>query len=83
MKPIKFLGYDCIYAEHQPEYLPLPAHKSKDSEGTVTTCWKLTWRERWKIFMCGCLYLQTLTFNTPLQPLRPSVLNPLSEVIHV
>jgi len=80
MTPIKFLGYSVILAKDQPEYLPLPAHV--DKKGCVTCCWKLTLKERWKIFMCGCLYLQTLTFNTPLQPLRPSVLNPLSEVIH-
>ena len=75
MKPIEFKGCNVIFAKDQPEYLPLPAHRDKG--GCVTTCWKLTWRERVYIFFHGSLYLQTLTFNNSLQPQKPSVRSPL------
>ena len=76
MKPIEFKDCNVIFAKHQPEYLPLPAHKSQDSVGLVTTCWELTWRERFIILFSGHLFLQQMTFNTPLQPQKPSVRRP-------
>lgn len=30
MKPIKFKEQNCIFAENQPEYTALPAHKVND-----------------------------------------------------
>ena len=71
MKPIEFLGCNCVYAKDQPEYIPLPAHKSK--EGEVTTCWKLSLKERLTVLFKGKLYLSVLTFNKPLQPLKLTV----------
>ncbi len=56
------------FAENQPEYIPLPAHRQPD--GTVTTRWRLTWRERLRILLTGDLWLQVLTFNRPLQPVK-------------
>ncbi len=56
------------FAKDQPEYIPLPAHVQPD--GTVTTRWRLTWKERFEIALGGCLWLQVLTFNTPLQPVK-------------
>ena len=44
MKIIEFKQQNCVYAETQPEYLPLPSHKTKDGE--VTSCWGLTIMER-------------------------------------
>ena len=67
MKPIKFHEANCTYAEDQPEYLPLPVFREKD--GTVTSLWKLTLKERIKILFTGKLWLTVLTFNKPLQPL--------------
>ena len=37
MKPIKFKGYNIIYAKDQLDYVPLPAYRTK--EGIVTSCW--------------------------------------------
>lgn len=68
MSPIEFEQSNVVYAKDQPEYLPLPAHKSED--GCVSTCWKLTLRERVRMAFTGRLYLSVLTFNRPLQPLR-------------
>jgi len=74
MKPTKFYGANCTFAENQPEYLPLPAHKTKD--GTVISCWKLTWMERLAILITGRLWISVLTFNKPLQPQLPSIDTP-------
>ena len=66
MKPFKFKEANVTFAENQPEYLPLPAYKGED--GTVISCWKLNWRERFKLFFKGRIWLRMLTFNKPLQP---------------
>ena len=68
MKPIEFEQSNVVFAKDQPEYLPLPAHRSED--GCVSTCWQLTWRERLKVLIGGRLFLSLLTFNNPLQPLK-------------
>lgn len=56
------------YAKDQEEYITLPAHRQPD--GTVTTRWSLTWKERFLIAIGGSLWLQVLTFNKPLQPVK-------------
>lgn len=76
MKPIEFEGHNIVYAKDQKEYIPLPAFRDKD--GGVVTCWELTPEERLEIFNTGKLWLKTLTFNQPLQPICPSV-SPLVE----
>jgi hypothetical protein len=47
MKPVKFRGQNCTFAENQPEYIPLPAHR--DDDGTITSCWNFSFWERVKI----------------------------------
>ncbi len=59
---------EVIFAKHQPEYLPLPA--ISDPEGQVTTRWELTWREWFQILWGGNVWLQVLTFNHPLRPVK-------------
>lgn len=71
MKPIDFAERNVVFAENQPEYLPLPAHKSEDGE--VTTFWKLSLKERIKILIQGILCLRVLTVNQPLQPIKMSI----------
>jgi len=75
MKIIKMKEQNCTYAEHQPEYLPLPAHRAED--GTVTSCWELSDKEIEIILKTKKIYLQVLTFNRPLQPVRITADNPL------
>ncbi len=75
MKPIKFSHSNVIYAENQPEYLPLPSHKSAD--GVSTACWAMNWRERLRVLITGKIYAQTMTFNKPLQPQSVWAKNPL------
>ena len=71
MKIIDFKGSNVVYAKDQPEYLSLPAYKAKD--GIVTSCWKLSFLERIMIAFTGRLFLQVMTFNAPLQPIRMEV----------
>jgi len=75
MKVIKFKECNAVYAKDQPEYLPLPSHKTKDGE--VTSCWKLSFWERLKVLITGRIFLQILTFNESLQPLKMIAYNPL------
>lgn len=70
MNVIEFEGCNTIYAKDQDQYLPLPCHKTGD--GTVTSCWKLTFIERLQVVFMGKIYLKVLTFNNPLQPLKMS-----------
>jgi len=74
MEPIKFKEHNVVYAEDQPEYLPLPVLKLEDGE--VISCWKLNFIEKMKILLFGKLWLSILTFNKSLQPLLPSVSKP-------
>jgi hypothetical protein len=75
MKPIKFKQQNCTYAQHQPEYLPLPAHKNK--ENIVTTCWKSSFIEKIIFLMTGKIWVQIMSFNNPLQPQKINIKNPL------
>lgn len=74
MEVIEFKECNVTYADNQPEYLNLPSHKSED--GVVTSCWKLSFWERVRVAVSGCLFLQVLTFNRPLQPLKMSANKP-------
>lgn len=77
MKPVEFPGHNVVYAKDQPEYLPLPAYKRPGDEGDVTSCWKLSLRERIKLLFTGRIYWSQWTFDGPLQPQRPSLEPPL------
>jgi hypothetical protein len=68
MKPIKFKEQNITFAENQPEYLPLPAHKVDSLEGEVISCWQLSFRERFRILITGKLWVSLLSFNKPLTP---------------
>ena len=73
MKPMTPVVPGCttpevVYAKDQPEYIPLPSHRTDD--GTVITRWKLSIRERIRLLIGGSLWLSVLTFNHPLQPVK-------------
>lgn len=74
MHPVEFEEQNVVFAKDQPEYLPLPALQAAD--GRVISCWGLTWRERLRVLLGGRLWLETLTFHSPLQPQRPAVQKP-------
>jgi hypothetical protein len=76
MKPIAFKQANVVYAKDQPEYLQLPAHRT--DQGVVTCCWQLTLWETIKVSFTGRVWISMLTFNGPLQPLRPTINNPFT-----
>lgn len=74
MTPIKFKEQNITFAENQPEYLPLPAHRVPDDpKGQVIFCMQLTFRERLKLLFTGKMWCSLLSFNTPLTPTYFSV----------
>lgn len=78
MTPIEFPEHNLVIGKNQEKYLPLPAYKPNDSGdpnypyGQVTTCWKFTWRERFRILFGKKLWMQQWTFHTKLQPVKMS-----------
>lgn len=67
MTPVSFPEQNTIYGEGQTEYTPLPAHRAAD--GTVVSCWRLSFWARVKLIVTGRVWALTLTFGDPLQPL--------------
>lgn len=67
MKPISFPEQNVVYAENQKQYHPLPAHRTP--EGIVVSCWGLSWWQRLTLLATGRVWVLTLTFGDPLQPL--------------
>lgn len=76
MELTEFPEQTVVYAKHQSEYKPLPAHRYEDKAGRITCCWKLTWRERFKLLVTGRLWHDILTFDNALQPQLLSVDKP-------
>ena len=74
MKPIDFPGANHTFAKNQPQYTQLPAFVSVD--GTVTSCWSLSLKERVRMLLTGRLWLSMLTFGSPVQPVRLSTERP-------
>ena len=70
MEILRFNECNVTYAKDQPEYLQLPAMRKEDGE--IVTCWKPSIIERIKILFTGKIWLNILTFNKPLQPLKMS-----------
>jgi len=60
-----------VFAEHQPQYQPLPSIRTPD--GKVITRWTLTDSERAAIVRGEDVFLTVLTFNQPLQPVLLTV----------
>lgn len=73
MKPVKFKHQNVVFAENQPEYAPLPALKIEGTEGVVISCWKMSFRERFKVLFTGRVWLSLMSFNNPLTPSYVSV----------
>ncbi len=78
MKPIKFKGQNCIFAEDQPEYIPLPV--CKGTNGQVTSVWELSDEKRKQIAKGGKICLCQSTFNKALQPVNLWVDDTIEEI---
>ena len=69
MNPIEFKQQTGIAAEHQDEYRNLPMYRN---ETNIISCWKMTWKERVKVFFTGVVWLNLLQHQS--QPITPSLL---------
>ena len=58
-------------AEHQDEYLTLPANVHE--KGIVCFAFKLRFRDLIKVILKRRVYVQTLTFGKPLQPIHVNI----------
>lgn len=76
MTAIDFPETNVIFAENQPEYLPLPAYKHGDKQGSVTMCFELSAEEIASILRTGKIWMTVLTFNEPLLPIGLSTRSP-------
>jgi len=70
MKAINFKGCNLTLAENQPQYQPLPVCYQGGGEAAMTSCMKLTLKERIKLLFTGKLFITQLTFNTGFHPQR-------------
>ena len=73
MKPVQFKEANVVLAKDQPEYLPLPALSFDDKDGIVISCWSLSFWECIKLLFTGKIWVSTMTFKEPLQPLYITV----------
>ncbi len=69
MQPIEFEHQNTVLGKDQPEYNPLPAHRTEDRESAVTSCWELSDADLEEITRTRRIYVTQLTFRHPLQPL--------------
>lgn len=74
IKPIEFPEQTTTYAENQPEYQPLPVHRTPTGE--CISCWAGSFADRLKFLFTNKLWMRQLTFNTPLQPILPTLVYP-------
>lgn len=70
MKPVQFPEQNVTFAADQPEYRNLPAFKENNQPFTVVSCWELSPEELEEVKRTGKVWVSTLTFGNPLQPLR-------------
>ena len=74
MNIIEFPEQTTVIAEHQPQYIPMPAHQ--DNDGVVTCCWQLSEAELLQVAKTGVIWHQISTSWDSLQPQLLSVEKP-------
>lgn len=73
MNPIEpeiIYGKLIILAKDQPEYNQLPIRLEEGFEGYMLSKWQFSVEERQAIADGASLYLRTMTFNQPFQPVN-------------
>jgi len=77
----EFQNREVIFAKDQPQYRPLPVHRTPD--GVLLSRWKLSDAERQAVAEGADIWLYVWTFNQPLQPLRIEVAEAEHDLIQV
>lgn len=67
MKPIEFDGCNAVYGKDQEGVIPLPVCKFENGE--LVTCWRLSWKEMFKLLFRRKIWVGVRTYNQPLQPI--------------
>jgi hypothetical protein len=69
---------EIVLAKDQPQYIPLPVVNIQYQSGEISAFsrYKLSEEERKIIAQTGDLWLEQMTFGSPLQPQRPMVTEP-------
>lgn len=62
-----------VYAESQPQYIPLHAAVGDNRQRRVVSRWTLDAEQRKAIAEGADIFLELLTFGEPLQPIRMAV----------
>lgn len=75
MIPIEFEGSNAIFGKEQDGVNPLPCFF--DGQNLVVSCWKLDADERREVLRTGRLFIGQMLGGTQLQPILPSVKNPI------
>lgn len=76
LKPVS--GFDRsiavahTYGMSKPEYQRLHVVKYKSRQGIVVACFGMTWKERFRMFFSGKVWLSVMTFDHKLQPIQLS-----------
>lgn len=65
--------HETVWAKDQPEYNPLRTLTSKTDDRKVLSRWTLTPEQRKAVADGADIYLELLTFGTPLQPIMMAV----------
>lgn len=68
MQPTEFPESNAVLGEGQPEYTPMPVYRYVGDEGRTVSVWRLSFWERLRLIFTGRIYVQVLTFRTPIQP---------------
>lgn len=68
MKPIKFKEQTCVFAENQPQYIPLPARKVGNKEGEIVFCMKMNFIEKVRVLFTGRIWVSLMMFGKDLTP---------------
>jgi len=61
---------EVLVAEHQEEYMVMPAIFLHDNTGTILTRWRLTWKDRLKILLTGNIWVWMMAFGQRIQPIK-------------
>jgi hypothetical protein len=65
--------HELIMAKDQPEYNPLRCLPSNDSDGYRMSRWTLTSEQRLAIANGADIFLELMTFNRPMNPIRVAI----------
>lgn len=66
-------AYEFVIAKDQPEYMPLRCLVGNTPQGERLSRWTLTPEQRQAIADGADIFLELLTFNSPMNPIRIAV----------